>query len=211
VENEIDYNIVVIPKSGVSNLDLLGSKIQTVVANFVSQAGVGVSVTQSDMVDSIMSISDVDYVVLPFTRMVKADGSLITRDDIGSPTFTLYNQSVSTSYITTIPVLTYNTVDKGGPENLFRGIFENNIPLVLQSDPLDVSAGPGRGYIMADGKIVVSTKDGALPDSKKYQVAYYVYGEMGSSDIQVASLEYLSIGTPIIRFDSPRTIGKQTF
>ncbi|MBE3084898.1 MAG: hypothetical protein IMZ64_01615, partial [Bacteroidetes bacterium] len=211
VENEIDYNVVVIPKSGVSNLDLLGSKISTVVANFVSQVGVGVSVTQSDIVDSIMSISDVDYVVLPFTRMVKTDGSLITRDNIGSPTFEAYNQGVSTSYITTIPILTYKTVDKGGPENLFRGIFENNLPLVLQSDPLDVSAGPGRGYIMADGKIVVSTKDGTLPDSKSYQVAYYVYVEMGSSDIQVASLEYLSIGTPIIRFDSPRTIGKQTF
>jgi hypothetical protein len=211
VENEIDYNIVIIPKSGVSNLELLGSKIQTVVANFTSQVGVGVAVTQSDVVDSIMSISDVDYVVLPFTRMVKADGSLITRDDIGSPTFTLYNQGVSTSYITTIPVLTYKTVDKGGPENLFRGIFENNLPLVLQVDPLDVSAGPGRGYIMADGKIVVSTKDGTLPDSKDYQVAYYVYGEMGSSDIQVASLEYLSIGTPVIRFDDPRAIGKQTF
>jgi hypothetical protein len=209
IENEIDYNIVVIPKSGVSNLDLLASKIQTVVANFTSQVGVGVAVTQSDVVDSIMNISDVDYVVIPFTRMVKADGSFITRDTIGTPTFEVYNQGVSTSYITTIPVLTYNTVDKGGPENLFRGIFENNLPLVLQADPLDVSAGPGRGYIMADGKIVVSTRDGTLPDTKKYQVAYYVYGEMGSSDIQVASLEYLSIGTPVIRFDNPRSIGKQ--
>lgn len=211
VENEIDYNVVVVPKSGVTNLDLLASKIQTVVANFTSQAGVGVSVTQSDFVDSIKKISDVDYVLLPFTKMVKADGSFITRDNIGTPTFEVYNQGVSTSYITTIPVLTYKTVDKGGPENLFRGIFENNLPLVLQADPLDVSAGPGRGYIMADGKIIVSTKDGTLPDTKKYLVAYYVYGEMGSSDIQVASLEYLNIGTPVIRFDNPRAIGKQTF
>lgn len=211
IENDVDYNIVVIPKAGVTNLDLLASKIQTIVANYTSQVGVGVAVTQSDFVGSIKRISDVDYVVLPFTKMTKADGSFITRDNVGTPTFEIYNQGVSTSYITTIPVLTYKTVDKGGPENLFRGIFENNMPLVLQADPLDVSAGPGRGYIMADGKIVVSTKDGTLPDAKKYLVAYYVYGEMGSSDIQVASLEYLNIGTPVIRFDTPRAIGKQTF
>jgi hypothetical protein len=211
IENEIDYNIVIIPKAGVTNLDQLASKIQTVVANFTSQVGVGVAVTQSDIVDSIMNIPDVDYVVLPFTRLVKADGSFITRDNIGTPTFQVYNQGLTTSYITSIPALTYKTVDKGGPENLFRGIFENNLPLILQGDSLDVSAGPGRGYIQADGKIIVSTKDGALPDTKKYEVAYYVYGEMGSSDIQVASLEYLSIGTPVIRFDNPRAIGKQTF
>lgn len=211
VLNPVDYNIVVVPKAGVSNLEQLNSKIQTAIANFVSQVGVGVSVTQSDIVETIKSISDVDYVILPFTRLAKADGSFIVRDDLGSPVFQIFNQGVSISYITTTPVLTYSTVDKGGPENLFRGVFENKIALVLQQDPLDVSAGPGRAYIQADGKIVVSTKDGTLPDTKKYQVAYYVYGEMGTKDVQVASLEYLEIGTPVIRFDDPRTIGKQSF
>jgi len=209
--NAIDYNIVVIPKAGASNTEQLASKIQTAIANFVSQVGVGVAVTQSDVVEAVKSISDVDYVVLPFTKMVKADGSFIVRDDIGSPVFQIYNQGVATSYITTTSVLDYKTVDKGGPENMFRGVFENKIALILQTDPLDVSAGPGRAYIQADGKIIVSTKDGTLPDTKSYQVAYFVYGEMGSEDIQVASLEYLEIGTPIIRFDSPRALGKQTF
>lgn len=211
VQNAVDFQMTVIPVNGITNTQTVSSKIQTVVANFIAQVGVGVSVTQSDIVQAIMSISDVDYIIVPFTKMVKADGSLIVRDNIGSPTFQIYSSGIAVSYITTIPVLNYKTIDKGGSENLFRGVFENNLPLVLQDDPLTVSDGPGRAYIQADGKIIVSTKDGTLPDTKSYQVAYYTYGETGAKDINVASLEYLKVGTFIINYDQPRTIGKQSF
>lgn len=211
IQNAVDFQFTVIPVAGITNTEKVSSKIQTAVANFIAQVGVGVSVTQSDIINTIKSVSDVDYVVVPFTRMVKADGSFIVRDNVGSPTFQIYNQGVSVSYITSIPVLTYKTIDKGGPENLFRGVFENNLPLVLQDDPLLVSGGPGRAYIQSDGKIIVSTKDGNLPDTKNYQIAYYVYGETGSKDINVASLEYLRVGTFIITYDTPRSIGKQSF
>lgn len=211
VQNAIDFQITIVPVPGVTNTETLTSKIQTAVANFIGKAGVGVSITQSDIVRVITGISDVDYVIMPFIRMVKADGSFIVRDDIGTPTFQVFNQGLSTSYITSIPVLTYKTIDKGGPENLFRGIFENTMPLVLQSDPLEVSGGPGRGYIQADGKIIVSSRDGNLPDSKRYQVAYYVYGETGTKDIEVASLEHLRLGNFLINYDQPRQISKQSF
>jgi len=208
IKNVVDFHIVVTPKAGISNTEQISSKIQTAISNFLSQVGVGVSVTQSDIIQIIKDVSDVDYVVVPFLKMVKADGSLIVRDDLGSPIFAVYNEGAATSYITTIPVLNYKTIDKGGPENLFRGVFEDNLALVLQDDPLEVSGGPGRAYITADGKIVVSTKDGNLPGTKKYQASYYVYGETGSEDIQVASLEYLS-GTFIIQYDNPRNNSKQ--
>jgi len=209
IENNIDFVITVVPKTGVTNLPVLSSKIRTAVANYVSQLGVGVSLSQAEVVNIIQLVPDVDYIVLPFLRMVKSDGDFIARDNIGSVQFELYNEGLSTSYITTTSALTYKTVDKGGSENLFRGIFENTMPLVLQNDPLDVSGGPGRGYIQADGKIVVSTLDGQLPDTKDYQVAYFVTGETGSKDIAVASLEYLNIGNMDIVYDNPRTIQKQ--
>ena len=211
VENKIDFSFTVVPKPGVTNQSLLGSAIQTAVANYVSQQGVGVSVAQSEIVHIINGINDVDYVVLPFIRMVKADGSFIVRDDIGTPSFEIFNSGIVPAYITVAAVLTYSTIDGGGSENLFRGIFENNMPLVLQSDPLYVSQGPGRGYIRGDGRIIVSTIDGELPDIKKYQVAYYVFGETGSKDIEVNSLEYLSVGSFNVKFDTPRVNTKQSF
>jgi Baseplate J-like protein len=207
--NSVNFQITVVPKSGVTNLEQVSSQIQTAVANYISQVGVGVSVSQSDVDYVIRTVPDVDYVVLPFVRMVKADGSLIARDDVGSPTFKIFSQGVATAYTTTIPVLTYKTTANGGSTNLFRGVFENEIALVLQTDPLSVAGGPGRAYIQPDGTIVVSTSDGNLPETKDWQVAYYTSGESGSKDIQVASLEYLQVGTFIITYDQPRALGHQ--
>ena len=211
IENDVDFIMTIVPKEGVSNLSQITSKVQTAVANYVGQLGIGISLTQSDVVAIVNGIDDVDYVVLPFMKMTKADGSLIVRDNIGQTQFQIYNQGLSTAYITVASVLTYKTTDKGGPENMFRGVFENNMPLVLQDDPVDVSGGPGRAYIMADGKIVVSTRDGALPDIKKYAAAYYVRGETGSKDINVASVEYLNVGTFSITYDQPRALSRQSF
>lgn len=210
IKNSVDFIVTIIPKATVNSTEQLTSKIVTAVSNYIAQLGVGVSLTQAQVVHIIQGIPDVDYVVVPFIKMVKKDGSLIIRDDIGNPTFQIFNQGLAVSYTTTIPVLTYKTIDKGGPENLFRGVFENSLPLVLQDDPLAVSDGPGRAYIQADGKIVVSTKDGSLPDTKKYQVAYYVYGETGAKDINTASVEYLNVGTFSITYDTPRRITKNS-
>jgi uncharacterized phage protein gp47/JayE len=209
IQNRVDFIITIIPKSGVSNFETLTSQIQTAVSNYIAEKPIGSSLTQSEVIHAIQSVSDVDYVVLPFIKMAKADGSLIIRDNIGTPTFETFNQGSSVSYITKIPVLTYKTVDQGGPSNLFRGVFEDNLPLVLQSDPLDVSDGPGRAYIQSDVKIIITTRDGGLPDNKTYQVSYYTEGETGSKDIQTASLEYLTVGTFSISYDTPRQTTKQ--
>jgi hypothetical protein len=204
VENGIDFAFTVIPKATVTNTPLLTSKIRTAIANYVSQLSIGSSVTQSEIVHIIQNLPDVNYVVLPMTRMVKSDGSFIVRDDIGRTQFQIFNDGLARSYITTVPVLTYATIDKGGPENYFRGVFENELPLVLQSDVLDVSGGAGRAYIQADGRLVVSTRDGQIPDIKDYQVAYYVFGEKGSKDINAASIEYLTVGNLTVSYDVPR-------
>ena len=205
IENEVDFAFTVIPKSTVTNTANLIAQMRTIVANYTSQLGLGNSLTQSAVVKLLQSVSDVDYIVLPLTRMVKADGSLIVRDDIGQTQFQIYNIGLVNSYISATSVLTYKTIDKGGSENDFRGIFEDTQALVLQEDSLDVSGGPGRGYIQADGRIIVSTKDGTLPDLKTYQVAYYVYGESGAQDINVESLEYLTVGTFTVNVDQPRS------
>jgi hypothetical protein len=202
VQNAVDMTFTVVPKIGITT-NLLSSQIRTALANLINQLGVGGSLSQSAVVRAIQTISDVNYVVLPMSRMVKADGSFVTRDNIGLTQFQVYNTDVVTSYTTVIPVLTYATVANGGSANDFRGVFENGIALVLQADPLDVSGAAGRAYIQADGKLVVSTKDGRLPDSKNYQVAYYVYGEKGSKDINAEGLESLILGNLTIVFGDP--------
>ena len=205
VENKVDIVATVIPKTGVTNQNYLTQKIRTAVSNYVAQLDVGASLTQSEVVKLMQSVPDVSYVILPFNRMIKADGSFVARDDIGRTQFQVYNEGLARSFITAVSVLSYKTVEKGGPENLFRGVFQDGQPLVLQSDPLDVSGGAGRAYIQADGKLVVSTKDGLLPDDKNWSVAYYVYGETGAKDINVNSVEYLTVGNFTIIYGEPMT------
>lgn len=206
VENDVDFSFTVIPKTGVTNTTDLTAKIRTAISNYVSQLVIGQYLSQSAVARIIQNIADVDYVIIPFSRMIKADGSFIIRDQVGKTAFEVFNEGLTTSYISVSSVLTYNTIDKGGPENKFRGIFEDTMPLVLQDDVLDVSEGAGRAYIRDDGKIVVSTRDGLIPDNKYYEVAYYVYGETGSEDINVASIESLKVGNLTIVYDTPRQI-----
>jgi len=79
---------------------------------------------------------------------------------------------------------------------LFRGIYEDRRPLMLVSSPSDVGRGPGRGYILADGRIVVSTTDGRPPQEKHYRVSYYAYYSADENvvrDVSTSQLEYLTV------------------
>jgi len=210
VENKIDMIITIVPKANVTNLNLLTSKIRTAISNYISQLDIGVSLTQSELIYVIQNIADVDYMILPFTRMVKADGSFIVRDLVGKVSWQIFNTGQVQSYITSASVLSFSTINNGGDENSFRGVFENNEALVLQDDALNVSEAYGRAYIRNDGKLIVSTKDGELPDTKSYEASYYVFGETGTKDISVTNIEYLSVGNLTIIYDNPRKTTQQT-
>jgi hypothetical protein len=206
VQNSVNFTLTVVPKSAVVNLaggyDQLTSQIQTAVSNLIGNLPIGSTLTQATVVAAIQSVPDVDYVILPMILMAKADGSFIVNNNIGTETFEVFGQGITTSYITVSPVLTYKTVDQGGPSNVFKGVFENNLTLTMQTDPLAVCNASGRAYIRSDGRLIISTLSGNLPDTNKYSATYWCYGETGSQDIQTSSLEYLKIGTFSITYDT---------
>lgn len=201
VENAVDFVFTVVPKNASVNQVWLTSKIRTAVANFVSQMDVGTSLTQSEVIKIVQTVPDVSYCVVPFNRMVKADGSFEIRDTVGKTQWQVYNEGVVKSYISVNVVLSYKTVDGGGPTTMFRGVFEDEEALMMVLDPLDVSGGAGRAFIRGDGKLVVSPRDGRIPDDKSYAAAYFVEGETGAKDINVASVEYLTVGNFSVIYD----------
>jgi len=205
VANAVDFTFTVIPKTSVYNAGMLTAQLQTAVSNYITQQDVGTPLTQSEVIRVLQGVPDVSSIIVPFSRMVKADGSQIVRDDIGKTQWQEFNTGLAKSFITTTSVLTYKTQANGGPSNLFRGVFEDSKGLILVEDPLEVSAGMGRAYIRSDGYLIVSTKDGKLPDDKSYSASYYVYGETGATDINVNSIESLTVGAFLVNFDNPRT------
>ena len=198
VENQLDMAFKIVRKTGVDRT-LLKSRVQRSLANFVRRLNMGETLTQDDVINVVRGVDGVKSVQMPLTRLMKRNGSFIALDDIGSPAFEIYQRTGGagvTSYRTVLPVLTYSTVANGGPDNLFRGIYEDNRTLTLVSDASLVGRGRGRGYIQDDGKIIVSTTDGRPPQEKDYRVSYFAYytaDENVVSDVETSQMEYLAI------------------
>jgi uncharacterized phage protein gp47/JayE len=198
VGNLIDLAFTVIRNPGMDK-GRLKSRIQSAIAYRVRQMVMGESLTVSSVINIVRSVEGVKEVLLPFTRMMKRNDSFIPLDDIGYISFEIYHKisaSGITSYRSIDSVLTYRTTENGGPSNLFRTVYEDRMALELVSDPSDVSKGYGRAYIQGEGKIIISTSDGALPQGKYYMAAYYInYGpdENLITDIETDEIEYLDV------------------
>jgi hypothetical protein len=197
-ENIIDIALSVVRKKNTSEEDVK-RQIQTVISNYVSGLKQGSVFNQSTVISLVENLPDVKKVFVPLQKMMKRNGSFIPMDHLGTVSFKIFNTNVGkgvTSYISIRPVLTYRTSENGGSSTLFRAIYENGVSNVLASSPDDVSESFGRGYIKADGKIIVSTKDGSPPQSKDYSVSYYTfYGSDQdiAQDIVTSSIEYLTV------------------
>jgi uncharacterized phage protein gp47/JayE len=204
IRNFADISFVIVRKTG-TDINLLKSRIVTAISNYVSRLKMGETLTQSSVSGVVRGVDGVKDIRIPFTRMMKRNGSFIPLDPVGYATFETYNKASAsgiTSYRSIDKVLTYKTSDNGGDPNYFRGVYENNIPLTLVSSPIDVSKGAGRAYIQSDGKIIVSTTDGAPPQTKFYKVSYFTYypaDENPVGDLDTSEIEYLDIDNISLR------------
>lgn len=207
VENFVDMSIKVIRKKG-SSIESVSNSIKTTLGNYINNMKLGQTLMLDDVITMVKGVTGVKTVVLPVARMMKMNGSYIPSDYIGFANFRVYQQNTVqgvTSYISVSSVLNYGTVEGGGPSNLFRAIYENGVTLVLATTPLGVSAAAGRGFIMADGRILVSTTDGTPPQTKTYAASYYTYivsEKEYSADIQVDTMENLSVTDGSITVDA---------
>lgn len=198
IGNYIDLSFQVVRNPKV-NSSRLKSKIQTSLANKVNSLKMGDSLTQGTVVSTVKSVSGVQDVVMPFTKMMKRSGSFISLDEIGQIAFEVYTKTSSfgiTSYRSINSVLTYKTQANGGPDNLFRTVYEDNVSLTLVEDASEVHKAAGQAYIQSDGKIIVSTIDGRPPHSKDYKAAYYTYYKNNENivgDIEAGQTEYLRV------------------
>jgi hypothetical protein len=198
VENFADISFRVVKKTGVDS-SLLKSRLQTSVANYMAGLKMGMGFSQGTLVSIIQKVPGVSEIKLPLIRMMKRNSSFIPLDDLGTLAFEVYQRTSGngiTSYRTVNSVLTYRTSNGGGDSNLFRGVYENNILLTMTSSVGEVSKAAGQAYILSDGRLIVSTTDGAPPQSKHYKASYYTYYPADANpveDLTTSEIEYLNI------------------
>lgn len=194
----IDIEMTVVLKTGADPV-VVNRNIRTAIGSFLANAHLGQNVYQSDIISLTEGVNNVQYVVVPLTKMVKSDGVQVIRESLTNPLYTIYQSGTVVSYKST-ETLNAATISTGGPGNDFRGIFENDFALSMQANDTLVANAAGQGYITSDGHLIVSTRHGVDPNGNAYTATYIVEGETGAKDIIISGVEYCEIGTMIITF-----------
>jgi len=193
----IDFDIKVVLEEG-SDQTSIDRQIRTAVAKLLSEKLIGQSIYQSDVIHVIEGINGVDYIVVPFTKMVKSNGSSVIKEEY-SDAWEAY-QTVNVTTYRSVGTLQWATEEGGGPDTAFRGVFENDIDLSLVDNLALVSEAAGRAYIASDGHLYVSPKLGNISDAF-ITTTYLVTNATGSRDINFSDIEYGAVGDLIITYD----------
>jgi hypothetical protein len=151
---------VVLQRSSSQPLDM-ESLIRTNVTNFVNALGLGTPLRQSDVISVVDTTRGVSYVTVPMTKMVHSEGTLIIREGLTTTqevdVFYIEDWSTDQVYVWLVKEeLNNSTTIGGGPDNEYRGVYQDDDELLLQTvDPNKLGEGEGRSYIIGDEGLVI--------------------------------------------------------
>lgn len=193
----IDFDMKVLLKDGTDQTSI-DRKIRTNVSRVLSDKLIGESVYQSDVIHAVERVEGVSHVEVPFSKMVKATGSVVIREPyLGSwEPFQTVNVTTYRSNV----ALGWSTSEGGGGNSRFRGVFENDIELLLVDEVSKVSEGAGRAHISGDGYLYASPKLNAHISDSKVTTTYLVVDGEGARDVSFCDIEYGAVGTLLITY-----------
>jgi len=152
--------------------------IRTRLGLLTSGLRMGTPLRRSDVIQVIDKTPGVSYVVLPLTKMVRAFGSQVARDDINSSQISdstrieaWSNERIGVWLLTN--KLVAATTTGGGPFGAFRGVFQNDYLTTLQETlPERLGEASGRSFIIGDnGLLIPGYSDDATLISQGYVTA----------------------------------------
>ena len=193
----IDFDIKIMLYDG-SDQTSIDRQVRTAIAKVLSEKLIGQSIYQSDIIHVIEGINGVDYVIVPFTKMVKANNSLVIKE-VYADEWVPY-QTVNVTAYKSVGTLQWKTLEGGGSNTAFRGVFENDIELFLTDDLSKVAEAAGRAFIDSEGYLYVSPKIGNIHDAT-ITTTYLVVDATGARDITFSDIEYGAVGNLIITYD----------
>lgn len=163
----LDIEATVVLKKGAAR-SATETSILTNLSNFYSNLRMGDPVRQSDLIRVIEGTSGVSYVIVPFSKLVRGEGSIVSKDTISTDTAaeSVFVQSLSTnraSVCLLVNGLSAATIDGGGADGEFKGVFQNDIALELLDSASALTAlgsASGRAYILGSaGRSIMGVSD----------------------------------------------------
>ena len=115
-----------------TTVSTIDSGIRTALAQLFQSLTMAQPLRQSDVIRVIEQVTGVSYVVVPLTKLVKEDESMVVREALTSDQdvdvfhVTAWSTDLLDMYLLVNP-LAAATSDGGGPEYEFRGVFQDDI------------------------------------------------------------------------------------
>ena len=171
---DVEATVVLIRGRDSATVD---TSLRTNLENFFAALRMGDAVRQSDVIDVIERTTGVSYVVVPLTRMVRQEGSSVTREALSTDTVaesTLLTSLSSNNAITYIlnQELSAATVNGGGSEEDFKGVFQDDTEINLLPGTTLLSAvgtAVGNAYIIgSDGVSIDGFSDDSTLNAQGY-------------------------------------------
>lgn len=161
VEIPIDLTTTIVLDKGADPL-ATDAVIRTNLTNFTEALKMGTAVRQSDIIAVIDDTDDVSYVVTPLSKMVRGESSYVIRETLVTDQVADYVlirdwSAASNSVYLLTDQLKAATTNGGGPTNEFRGVFQDDLPLNLETTTPSATGVPLNG---AAGNAFIIGNDG---------------------------------------------------
>lgn len=224
VISPVDLTATVILKRGVNrtNVDLA---VRNNLQYLMGTLKLGDPLRRSDVIAAIDATEGVSYVVVPLTKMVRAVGYQIVRNDLASASFSdayrvdAWSNGQYAAWLL-LQELDAPTLTGGGPVNEFRAVYQDDAELTLMTaSPQNIAIGNARAFIIgADGQVIpgygadpvknrvlVSLPVGDAPSNHSYWATYITADDAGDKDIDPNSMEFLVWNEVSITYDEDAT------
>lgn len=179
-----------------SDQSTVDTSIRTNLGNLFASLRLGIPVRQSDIVGVIEGTPGVSYVAVPLTTMIRQAGATVVREALATGATYIAGWSVPTVSVWLIgAALSSATTDGGGPDGDFRGVFQDDVAMILvPSSPgtvLRVSA--GRAFIIG----VAGASIPALSDDATLITAGYTTPDAIASRRASLTGNRILVSTPV--------------
>lgn len=215
----VDITATVVLKKGADRTDTdiaLRNNLQYLVGTLK----LGDPMRRSDVLAEMDNTAGVSYVVVPLTKMVRAPGYQIVRNDLTTSSFgdafrvSDWSNTGSAVWLI-LQELDAPTSTGGGSTNMFRGVYQDDNELSLQlTAPQNLGMVSGQAYIIgSDGlsipgygsepvvnRVLVSLPIGDSPTNHTYWCSYVTAEDSGDHDIDPNKMEYLVLGDVSITY-----------
>ena len=145
--------------------DQIDQQVRTRVSNKFNTLRMKNALGQSDVITEIKKVVQVDDVLVPLTKLARADGSMVLREslDTSAAEDLVQIMAWSTDTVHTYLVedqLSSSTTNGGGPDNEYRAVIQDDVAMNLQTT-IPNSAGvplkldPNNTFIIGSGGLII--------------------------------------------------------